>query len=107
MIQMGPELDWTPPVVTTTAATGQGVAELWEAVAEHREYLEAGEALARGRLARLVGEVEALASESLRGRIRGLLEDDATLRDEIGSRRVDPYRAAAILAERVRTSSGP
>jgi LAO/AO transport system kinase len=104
MIRMGPELDWTPPVVKTAAVTGEGIDDLWVAVEAHRAQLERGGGLAEGRRVRLLREVEGLASEQLRDRIRRLLEDDIALTDDLASRRIDPYGAAAILMERVRTS---
>jgi LAO/AO transport system kinase len=107
MIRMGPELGWSPPVVRTAAISGEGIGELWEAIAAHRAHLEERGLVGQGRLARLFREVEGLVSEHLRGRIRRLLEGDATLSDELATRRVDPYRAAAILTERVQSSPGP
>lgn len=101
MIRMGAEQPWTPPVVTTTAVEGEGIAELWEAVDAHRQHLETTGALGRGRRARLLREVESLTAERLRGAIRELLHTDVSLADDLGERRIDPYRAAAILMERV------
>jgi LAO/AO transport system kinase len=101
MIQMGSEHAWTPPVVTTSAVEGEGIAELWEAVDEHRQHLETTGALERGRRARLLREVESLTAERLRGAIRELLDSDISLVDDLAERRTDPYRAAAILMERV------
>ncbi|MEX2406383.1 MAG: methylmalonyl Co-A mutase-associated GTPase MeaB, partial [Actinomycetota bacterium] len=100
MIRMGSEQAWTPPVVTTSAVEGEGIAELWEAVDAHRQHLEATGALDRGRRARLLREVESLTAERLRGAIRELLDSDVSLVDDLAERRIDPYRAAAILMER-------
>ena len=36
MIQLSAGLEWTPPIVETVASTGEGVTELWEAIASHR-----------------------------------------------------------------------
>jgi len=101
MIRMGPERDWTPPVVTTAATTGQGIVELWETVGLHRSHLEVSGTLARNRRHRLGREVEALAAERLRGRVAALLREDGALAEELFERRTDPYAAAAILAQRV------
>jgi len=102
MIGMGgPELAWAPPVVKTVAATGDGVDDLWEAIASHRRHLEEGGALEEARRTRLVREVEGLVAERLRGRVRRMLADDAALAGDLAERRVDPYRAAAILMGRV------
>jgi LAO/AO transport system kinase len=100
MIRMGPTAPWTPPVVQTAAATGEGTEGLWDAIEEHRAHLEATGALEAGRRSRLVREVESLTAERLRGEIRRLLADDRELADALAARRVDPYRAAAILMQR-------
>jgi LAO/AO transport system kinase len=101
MIRMGPPRAWTPPVVRTAASTGEGVEDLWTAIEEHRAHATSTGELEAGRRARLLREVEGLTSERLRERIRGLLAADAELADGLVGRRVDPYRAAAILTERV------
>jgi GTPase len=91
MIRMGGRPAWMPPVVKTSAVAGEGVDELWNAIHDHREHLEATGRLAASRSSRLRREVETLASELVRQ--RGLLED-------LEQRRADPYRTAATLAER-------
>jgi LAO/AO transport system kinase len=106
MIRMGPARAWTPPVVRTAAATGEGVEGLWAAIEEHRSHATSSGEREAGRRARLLREVESLTSERLRERIRGLLAADPDLADGLAGRRVDPYRAAAILTERVLGTSG-
>jgi LAO/AO transport system kinase len=101
MILMGAERPWTPPVVKTSATTGEGIADLWEAIEGHRAHAEGSGELAEARRTRLLREVETLTAERLRYAIRELLAADAALADDLSERRVDPYRAAAILAERV------
>ncbi len=101
MLRLGPELAWTPPVVPTVAATGDGVDELWDAVEDHRRHLEASGGLAETRRARLVREVESLALEEVRGRVRALLGEDPRLAEDLLERRTDPYRAAARLTGRL------
>jgi LAO/AO transport system kinase len=101
MIRMGPELEWTPPVVLTTAATGDGLDELWTAIEDHRTFLRAGGRLLELRRERLVHEVESLVAERLRERTRSALDADAALVDDLAERRVDPYATAAILVERI------
>jgi GTPase len=101
MIGMGAELPWTPPVVKTSATTGEGIADLWEAIEGHRAHAEGSGELVEARRTRLLREVETLTAERLRDAIRELLAADAALADDLSERRVDPYRAAAILAERV------
>jgi GTPase len=101
MLRMGAELDWTPPVVLTAAASGEGTGELWEAVQAHRSHLESTGALERGRRDRLLREVESLALETVRERVRRMLSENGALVEDLTARRIDPYRAAAILEERI------
>lgn len=105
MIRMGAERPWTPPVVKTAAATGDGVDELWEAIEAHRSHLADTGALESDRRTRLLREVEVLAAERGRERVRELLQADAALGEDLASRRVDPYAAAAILMQRL--GAGP
>jgi LAO/AO transport system kinase len=104
MLRLGSEPWWIPPVVKTTATTGEGVADLWAAVAAHRVALEEGGRLHGGRRSRLLREVESLTVEELRERIHHLLIADAELADDLAERRTDPYRAAALLMERAARS---
>ena len=101
MLRMGPELEWTPPVVKTAATSSEGVEELWDAIGEHRAHLEATNSLERRRRERLLHEVETLAIEGTRDRARKILADDRQLVDDLLARRTDPYRAAAILGKRL------
>lgn len=108
MIRMGPALDWVPPVVTTAAANGEGVDALWMAIQEHRRHLETSGLLERRRSARLLAEVESLATERLRGHLTARLALAGDLVDALSTRRADPYRAAAILVGEVaRAGDGP
>ncbi len=103
MIGMGPELDWTPPIVRTSAANGEGIDELWEAIEGHRKHLEAGGQLERRRRERLAEELEDMVSLRLRREVAGLLEGElGGVADDVAERRMDPYEAAGILLERVR-----
>ena len=97
MIEMGPDLEWTPPVVSTSAVSGEGVEELWAAVDRHREYLSSGGRLEERRRARLLAEVEEIASQRMKERVGGILEKNAELARDLAGRRLDPYRAAADL----------
>ena len=103
MIRMGPELEWTPPVVKVSALTPEGIDELWKAIDAHRTHLVESGRLGKRRRARLVKEVETLATERLRKRAGALLahDDRDRLADELDARKLDPYRAADILIARV------
>lgn len=100
MMSLGERRDaWRPPVCKTVAARGEGIAEVVEAVAEHRAWLaESGEG-ARRRRRRAAAEIEAIGLERVReriGRVRGGAALDV-LADEVVAGRSDPYAAAARL----------
>jgi GTPase len=101
MIRLGAEADWTPPVVKASAGTGAAVDDVWSAIEGHRAFLEDGDRLSGARRRRLALEVASLATERLRGRVAEALEADDVVRDDLGERRLDPYRAAAMLLQRV------
>ena len=110
MLQTAVEpLDWEPPVVLTQADQGQGIAELWEKIGEHRSYSTqpAGESgqptrLQLRRRARRRAEFLEAIQEELNHRLRVRMENDIILQSmlediEIGKR--DPFSAATELLE--------
>lgn len=101
MLHLGPELEWSPPVVRTTATTGEGVDDLWEAVERHRKHLESTGQLERKRRDRLVREVEEMVLARLRARVAATLEAGALeeAADDLAARRMDPYRAVDMLLD--------
>jgi LAO/AO transport system kinase len=103
MLKMGPELDWTPPVVKTATVTGEGIDDLWEALDSHRKHLESAGDLERRRRQRIMDEVEAMAAARLRERAAAMLErgELERLADDLAARTVDPYRAVDMLIERM------
>jgi LAO/AO transport system kinase len=100
MLHLGAARDWDPPVLTASASQGEGIEELWEGIEAHRDHLAASGALAAKRRSRLIREVESLAAERFRLRAAEALRADPQLADELEARRLDPYRAAAMLASR-------
>jgi LAO/AO transport system kinase len=98
MARYGPA-DWKPPIVSTAAATGDGIADLAAAIGAHQDWLEkSGERIAR-RQARARDEITAIAVAELQRRLGGLpgesrLEDLAA---RVASGDLDPYSAADDL----------
>jgi LAO/AO transport system kinase len=91
--------DWKPPIVPTTAATGDGVPDLAAAIAAHGDWLErSGQRDARRR-ARARDEITAIAVTELRRRAGALPGaprlDDLAARVAAGD--LDPYAAADTL----------
>jgi LAO/AO transport system kinase len=103
MMNMGPKANWRPPIVTTVATKGDGVAALWDAVLQHRRHLEktgqARELLER----RLRDETAEVAAELARERARRALEEDPGLAERLLSDGT-PYRTAEEIL-RTRTDN--
>jgi LAO/AO transport system kinase len=90
--------DWTPPVLTTIAETGEGVDDLVAAIDRHGDAIAASGELERRRIARLRAEVEAIVVERAADRARTALHEGTMSRELEGDlSRVDPY----ALAERI------
>ena len=89
IISAGSEL-WTPPVITFSGLTGDGIAELWEKISEHRERMSAAGALAARRCEQQVKWMWAMLEE----RVMGRLKSDPALRARL------PKLEAAVAAGR-------
>ncbi len=91
--------DWKPPIVSTTAAAGEGIDELVGRLEAHGAWLgESGER-ERRRLARAREEVSAIAVAALRERL-GALPGESQLEElagHVASGELDPYTAADKL----------
>ncbi|HLE77054.1 MAG TPA: methylmalonyl Co-A mutase-associated GTPase MeaB [bacterium] len=88
---------WHPPVIRSVATTGEGVAEVAGAVADHRRYLEQHRLLERRRRDRRRAEILHLVELKARGRAleavarSGRLDE---LADQVYAGTIDPYTAA-------------
>src|SRR3982750_3423152 len=65
VLSLGPKTSWRVPIVRTKAATGEGVDELAERIAEHREHIEGEGTLEERRRRNLRNEVMELATVRL------------------------------------------
>ena len=88
---------WNPPVLLTTAHTGQGIDELWNKIEEHRKFLttsgELNERRSRQRRREFLEAVEEVLAQRLRDRV----ENDPSLNailEKIAAKEKDPYSAA-------------
>jgi LAO/AO transport system kinase len=87
--------DWSPPVITTSAQSGDGIDELVEAIDRHGASIAASGELERRRIARLRAEVEAIVIERAAARARTALHEGTMSRELEGDlSRVDPYALA-------------
>ena len=102
MLELGRRKEWQPPIVRTIATTGDGLAELWDDIGAHREFLESDGAVVARRRARLVDEIRGLLAERLLERAGAMSEGEKfdALVDAVADRTSDPYTAVdALLGE--------
>ena len=88
-----------PAIVKTSASNGEGVAELWQAVLEHKAWLESSGELARRRADRIDRELREIVVRRLEQKADAL--DFSELHDEVLARRIDPYAAADKILEEI------
>ena len=93
---------WKPPIITTTATTGDGLAEVVTRLDAHWDWLADSGELKRRRLARAREEITALAFAALRARLASSSETKAGL-DELAARvadgTLDPFQAAEDILD--------
>ena len=99
MLNMSSGSRWRPPVLCTTATTGAGVREVWEAVVDHRAHLAAGGELQDRRRRRAAEEVTRLVAARLLDKARTVTAGPraAELAEAVASGNVDPWTAAEEL----------
>jgi LAO/AO transport system kinase len=103
MLSLAKDRAWKPPIVRTSAQSGEGVAQLIDAIAKHRAWsLESGDRVERRRGAARA-EVEDLLRERLfrefAGKVGEALLEAAVIR--VAERSLDPYAAVeGLLRER-------
>ncbi len=88
--------DWRPPVVETVATTGEGIGDLWEAIATHRDHLVQTGGLDERRARRVQTELEALVVQQATARARDAGTDDeaVAIRERIATGDLDLWSAA-------------
>jgi LAO/AO transport system kinase len=90
---------WRPEIVDTTATEGEGVGDLWHAVARHRDHLESTGQLTARRSDRLAQELRRVLLARSEARIRELAagEEFTTAVKALTAGELDPYQAADRL----------
>ena len=101
--------DWTPPIVTTIATTGDGISELVGKLEAHWSWLDSSGERGRRRAARAREEVAALALSALRSKMGRLPGDSALgpLADRVAEGQIDPYSAADELLDALTAGAPP
>ena len=93
------EGDWKPPIVTTTATTGEGITDLTARLDAHWSWLASSGERDRRRLARARAEITALAVAALAVRMGGLPNGTGldSLAARVAAGELDPFSAADEL----------
>ena len=104
VLALDPATSRRVPIVETEAFRSEGIAELWEAVLEHRAHLEKDGGLDARRRESVEHEIVSVAVAQARRRLAEALARDPDLRrllDEVHARRLDPLTATREISERV------
>jgi LAO/AO transport system kinase len=99
MLDLSVPRGWRPPVVPTTATTGEGVPDLWDAIRRHREHLIASGELEERRARRVRDELQRIVVERLHERARVAMDGDRleAVEERVLARELDPWAAADEL----------
>jgi LAO/AO transport system kinase len=98
---------WKPPIVSTVASTGEGIAELTSKLDAHWTWLEESGERERRRLARAREEVAGIAVAALRKQMRRLPEGLDELASQVAAGELDPFAAADQLVGTLVTDPQP
>jgi LAO/AO transport system kinase len=104
-----PRTEWRPPVVKTSATTGEGIDELMAAVAKHRDWAtQCGEAERRAADA-LRAEIQALMRERVLRELAQRIDTETMERvlSRVVGKQLDPYDAVDVLLATTDVSRKP
>jgi LAO/AO transport system kinase len=102
VLALGPREGWQVPIIRTEAVRNQGIDELADKLAEHREYIEAEGTLSERRRRNLLSEVLAIATYRMRRELEASIREDQEVQgllDRVVSRQLDPASAATTILE--------
>jgi LAO/AO transport system kinase len=102
VLALGPREGWQVPIIRTEAVRGEGVEELLEKLAEHREYIEGEGTLSERRRRNLMNEVLAIATFRMRRELEESVRENPDVKellDRVVSRELDPASAATTILE--------
>lgn len=100
MLDLGADRLWRPPIVETVASSGGGIADLYQALQDHRSFVERSEEAEAKRRRRRRREFEESLSRYLVERALALPGAEELL-ERVESDRVDPARVAQELGDRL------
>lgn len=98
---------WRVPILKTSATQNQGIAEVVDAMARHRAFLEESGQIAQRNQRQVRSEVLALLQHSLMRRLQRDVSEDEWNRliDAVVERAANPYSVADLLARRIGLTS--
>ena len=98
MLDLTTAAGWRPPIVATAATTGEGVADLWAAIADHKAHLTVTGQLEVRRTARVSDELTEIVAALLRERAKAAAGAHLDqLAAKVVARVIDPWTAAQEL----------
>jgi LAO/AO transport system kinase len=95
---------WRPPVLQSVAETGQGVDAVWQAVQNHKKFLDESGELDKRRKARVEAELTELVADLARENLKESLEHCPQVKDVLSKvlkHKLDPHSAAEDLMQRL------
>ncbi len=103
MMSGPPESGWIPPVLAAVSTTGEGAAELWAAVEDHRAHAEKTGLLEARRRRRIEAEMRTILVRRLEqiAAAHGEAPAWSAACDAVATGEVDPYTAVEALLEPV------
>lgn len=97
MLDLACRSDWRPPIVKCSVLKSLGIAELWEKINEHQEYLKNSDLFIKEREERFKHEVLELVQVYLYERIHQKVVDTpnmVSILNQVGQQQLTPYQAA-------------
>ena len=103
MLEIATPRVYPPPILHTTAPDGGGVPEVWEAIREHRAWLESSGTLEDRRAKRIVRELREIVARVLEHRAYEACAgpEFEQLHEAVKSRELDPYTAAQKIIDAI------
>jgi LAO/AO transport system kinase len=95
---------WKPLVITTVATRNEGIAEFYEAVVSHRDFLHRSGVFEQQRRERNLDHTMELVQDLLKKEVEQSLEKISTLRvviEKVNTGDLDPYSAAGQIVESI------
>ena len=101
MLDLSAPGDWEPPILTSVGTTGEGAAELWDAVGAHRDHCTVSGELEARRAVRTQSELEEILRAGIAERVATITQGSAAaqLRERLARRELDPYTVAEALLD--------